>query len=124
MSDGTNHLKALRDINWLSAVVAIMMAMAMLTFASHGVHASNDFTSMSDACRTQMNLSDDGHNHGGIAVPAEKSACCMGACVDLVQPAMATIIVASIQSHLDLSIVPHLGVRSLTPDSPHRPPRG
>ena len=117
------YLKSLRDIRWLSAFVAMMMAMAMLTFASHGAHASNDFASMSDACRAQMNLAVDGHEHGGIPVPAEKSACCMGACVDVAQPAMATAIVARVQSHMDLPIVPHLDVRSLTPDCPHRPPR-
>ena len=118
-----NQLNALRDIHWLGAVVAIVMAMAMLTFASQGAHASNDFASMSDACRAQMNLADDGHEHGGKTVPAEKSACCIGACVDIAQPALATLIVARIQSHKDLPIVPHIDVQSMTPDSPHRPPR-
>ena len=117
------YLKSLRDIHWLSAVVAMMMAMALLSFASYGAHASNNFAAMSDACRAQMNLADDGHEHGGKPVPAEKSACCVGACVDIVQPAMASVIVARIHSHMELPIVPHIGVRSLTPDSPHRPPR-
>lgn len=116
-------MKALRDIHWLSAVVALMMALAMLGFASHGAHASNNFASMSDACRAQMNLADDGHEHDGKPIPAEKSACCMGACVDVLQPAMATVTVARIQFHIDLPFALHVDVRSLTPGSPHRPPR-
>ena len=116
-------LSALRGTHWLRTLLATFLAIAVLTFALHRVHAASGGVAMSEACHVQVHGNADDHHHGDNREPMEKSSCCVGICADFVSPVAMSLTTGQPQSYVALLASDHAVMRSLTPDSPHRPPR-
>ena len=103
--------------------MAIMLAMAVLIFVSHRAHATEDAVLITEACHAQVHVDVDDHHHGDKQRPMEQSSYCAGICADFLGACAISLSPTLALSYAALPVLDQSVVRSLTPDSPHRPPR-
>ena len=112
-------LLVLKAHYWLKLLIAIPMALAIMTMGLHAPSKAMSSKAYIETCQTyhDNDADDDGHGH------AHKSPCCASLCpVALAIQSLDTFVVEP-RLALTLPSVQHSGPPSFDQSGPHRPPR-